>query len=611
MNGEENSTPRLALGQTMMKLRAGLFCVLIATATEAYGQIEPGSLVDLAITPAPTTLVGANGGNRLGSAFASGDFDGDGELDLAILASSTTAVDTLPPFIVILFGCGSLYGLVDLASYAGPVGIIKAIPGDAGTWATIVTGNFNSDSADDLAFAIPSNTQATNYDGKVYMLFGSPLLVGATVLLQSPTVPITTLYPAAGSSGWLGMAMASGDLNYAGEDELLVAAPFHAPGGRVYVVPGQPAFPPTIQLATAPNVSRISETGINQACGIGLDCADFDADGFDDILIGSPGDGLANSSGVVSLMLGTSVLPGTVLLSSATPGVTRFYDEYENGGLGWTVALADMDGDGRRDAVMGALVADPLGCDDCGEVYVVYSSASLPDSLHMGSSVVPMTRFLGAGHSLHYGVSMAAGRINADLCADLVLKREPDDFVPMDRRSVVIAYGSAMRPDTVFLNTDPAVTRVLAEQPGDDLGVGLAVFDLDGDGLGEALLGAPFANALGRTRAGKVHVFPGFAMTTAVTPAANDLAVRAYPNPFGTSTVLQLTAPDGERGALSIFNVRGQRVLHIDGLSFRHTPVEYAWNGVDQVGRELPSGVYFCRLQVGPAQQALKLIVLR
>jgi len=407
------------------------------------------------------------------------------------------------------------------------------------------------------------------------------------------------------------MAMAAGDVNNNGYDELIVSAPFHSPGGRVYIVPGQPSFAPTIQLATAPNVSRISETGVNQACGIGLDCADFDADGFDDILIGSPGDGLANSSGVVSLILGAPVLPGTVFLSSSTPGVTRFYDEYENGGLGWTVTLADMDGDGRRDAVMGALVADPLGCDDCGEVYVVYSGASLPDSLHMGTSAVPITRFLGAGHSLHYGVSMEAGRINADLCADLVLKREPDDFVPMDRRSVVIAYGSVMRPDTVFLNTDPAVTRVLAEQPGDDLGTGLAVFDLDGDGLGEALMGAPFANAPGRTRAGKVHVFPGFPMTTAASPAANHLAIRAYPNPFGASTVFQLTAPNGGHGALSIFNVRGQRVLHVSDLSFHHATVEYAWSGRDQWGRELPSGVYFCRLEVGPAQQALKLIVLR
>ncbi len=588
----------------------GVFAIL-ALGDCAQAQIGPGAVVDLALVSAPTTLIGAVGGVRLGSSFSIGDFDGDGERDLAILASSTTAVDTLPPFIVILFGCSTLGGLIDLANYPGLKATITAAQGDAGTRASIVVGNFNGDMVDDLAFAIPNNTQATSYDGKVYVIFGSASLAGSTISLQNPPASVTRLFPPAGSGGWLGMAMATGDVNNDGSDELIVSAPFCSVGGRVYVMFGKPSFASTILLETAPGITKISETIANQACGVGLACGDVDWDGFDDILIGSPGDGLENARGIVTLVGGAPSMPSVLPLSGNTPAANRFYDEYQHGTLGWRVALADVNGDGRPDPVMAAPVADPLGCEDCGEVYVVYWNAGLPDSIPMSNTIVPMTRFLGSGHAQVYGENLSAGRLNGDLCMDLVIQREPDDFIPLDRRSVVVAYGGPALPDTVFLATDPTLARVRAEQPGDDLGVGLAVVDLDLNGLGELLIGAPLANALGRTMAGKVHMFSGDPVSDVESPPHRMVGLIAHPNPFGSSTRIQMFAPRDLPGTLSIFDVRGREILRVNSLSFVHGTYEFVWGGRDQAGTFVPSGVYFCRLAVGGARITSKLVLLR
>ncbi|MCF7902816.1 MAG: hypothetical protein K9M19_05265, partial [Candidatus Marinimicrobia bacterium] len=35
------------------------------------------------------------------------------------------------------------------------------------------------------------------------------------------------------------------------------------------------------------------------------------------------------------------------------------------------------------------------------------------------------------------------------------------------------------------------------------------------------------------------------------------------------------------------------------------------WNGTDQSGRQLASGIYFCRIQAGKIYQTVKLVLLR
>ncbi len=73
------------------------------------------------------------------------------------------------------------------------------------------------------------------------------------------------------------------------------------------------------------------------------------------------------------------------------------------------------------------------------------------------------------------------------------------------------------------------------------------------------------------------------------------MAEQNYPNPFNMETVIHFAIPTEMDASLKIYNLLGQqvRVLH-DGI-LRPGRYQFTWNGTDQHGRALPSGVYFYR----------------
>lgn len=72
-----------------------------------------------------------------------------------------------------------------------------------------------------------------------------------------------------------------------------------------------------------------------------------------------------------------------------------------------------------------------------------------------------------------------------------------------------------------------------------------------------------------------------------------------FPNPFNPSTTIRFSLPQPGEAELTIYNLLGQRVITlVRGVQEAggHTLV---WNGCDDRGRELASGVYFYRLRAG------------
>jgi hypothetical protein len=69
-----------------------------------------------------------------------------------------------------------------------------------------------------------------------------------------------------------------------------------------------------------------------------------------------------------------------------------------------------------------------------------------------------------------------------------------------------------------------------------------------------------------------------------------------YPNPFNPATTIQFGLPVQSRVTLALFNVIGQRVrtLVSDDMAAGYHTAE--WNGTDDNGRHVASGVYFLRL---------------
>lgn len=93
-------------------------------------------------------------------------------------------------------------------------------------------------------------------------------------------------------------------------------------------------------------------------------------------------------------------------------------------------------------------------------------------------------------------------------------------------------------------------------------------------------------------------------------PAAR-LDLRAWPNPFNPIVRLALTVAESGPVTLSIHDARGRRLCTL----LQGEPIaehrELTWNGADETGRPLPSGVYFARAITPSGATTTKLVLAR
>lgn len=96
------------------------------------------------------------------------------------------------------------------------------------------------------------------------------------------------------------------------------------------------------------------------------------------------------------------------------------------------------------------------------------------------------------------------------------------------------------------------------------------------------------------------------------TPELNTALGRAYPNPFNHGTNITLTVGSSkDLVKVAIYNVRGQIVRTLLQGKAPTGAINLAWDGCDDSGHKMPSGVYFCRLQDGKTNQSRKLLLLK
>ena len=93
------------------------------------------------------------------------------------------------------------------------------------------------------------------------------------------------------------------------------------------------------------------------------------------------------------------------------------------------------------------------------------------------------------------------------------------------------------------------------------------------------------------------------------------LALTLYPlrpNPTSGSTTVCFDIPDHSGTVhLIIYNVRGQRVRALEDGPVERGRHERSWDGMDDTGRPVTSGVYFARLLVDGRSSDQKVMVLR
>ncbi|MBU8922825.1 MAG: T9SS type A sorting domain-containing protein, partial [Bacteroidales bacterium] len=95
-------------------------------------------------------------------------------------------------------------------------------------------------------------------------------------------------------------------------------------------------------------------------------------------------------------------------------------------------------------------------------------------------------------------------------------------------------------------------------------------------------------------------------------PPIKTMLNGSYPNPFNPSTTIKYSVAKDTEVTMVIYDVVGRRVRALLSSEFREMGVyTETWDGKNDNGKSLASGVYFCRFIAAGQIEARKLIMLR
>jgi len=325
-----------------------------------FGRID-GTLDTIA--PRRLTQIPGSGFEELdqhGFALAAGDFDGDGFDDLAVGAPGEALGATTATGAVFVYPGSSSGPLQDnfLLFTQATVGIPETAEPNDNFGATLASGDFDQDEFDDLAIAAPGETlEGQTAAGWVVAIPGSatgPDPAGAFGFSQIELAgtPETT--------DRFGLALAAGDWNGDGFDELAIGVPGEdTEAGAMHLLFGSASGLTLSGAVVLDDAVTGGFTELGDEFGRELAFGDFDGDGFDDLVVGVPfedlpvqGGGSIQGAGQVVVAHGGANVPTLGLVQhwhegnlQGSPGLSEHF--------GSTLAAGDFDSDGFDELAIG------------------------------------------------------------------------------------------------------------------------------------------------------------------------------------------------------------------------------------------------------------------
>ena len=96
-----------------------------------------------------------------------------------------------------------------------------------------------------------------------------------------------------------------------------------------------------------------------------------------------------------------------------------------------------------------------------------------------------------------------------------------------------------------------------------------------------------------------------------VAPKVTGVAMSVYPNPFNPETTIALSIPDNQPVTLTIYNVRGQLIRTLLDNDKVESGSGIVWNGHDDNGKPVSSGIYFARLTTSNGHAIRKMALIK
>jgi len=94
-------------------------------------------------------------------------------------------------------------------------------------------------------------------------------------------------------------------------------------------------------------------------------------------------------------------------------------------------------------------------------------------------------------------------------------------------------------------------------------------------------------------------------------PAVATALEQNWPNPFNPTTEIAYSLSERGRVTLAVYDVLGRRVRTLVDRREDAGAHKARWNGLDDAGRSVPSGVYFYRMRAGRFVRTRKMVLIR
>ncbi len=376
--------------------------------------------------------------------------------------------------------------IINLSSFNGNNGfrLDGVAEGNLSGASVSTAGDVNGDGFDDVIIGAPRANPANPSNGSTYLVFGKAAGFSAEIALSSlDGVTGSRLDGGRADDNGVGsgrVISTAGDINGDGLDDLIIGAPWFGtdhPTGISYVVFGRTSsFGATFALSTLDGESGffIGPGGAHSEFSNAVSNAgDFNGDGFDEIIIGSP-------------VSGPDVSPGSFIVAYGKASGFSPYDGKEGFGvsaekfntLGNSVSGAgDINGDGFDDVIVSS-----KNFYDSSSSYVIFGGLGFNGDLSSLDGSNGFRLIGGVAPTDFWGVSVSdAGDINGDGYDDLIT----GSYVVFGKAS-----GFSARLD--ISNMDGS-TGFRFDGGGSVTSAG----DVNGDGFGDLVIGGGDANGDG------------------------------------------------------------------------------------------------------------------